>query len=285
MIAIGIIVLLDVLAARHPRGMEHLEAVILDWAGTTMDYGCMAPVEAFRRAFDLEGVPISVAEARVPMGAHKREHIRQLTCLPAVRQRWLEAHGRAPGDADVERMFERFVPIQVGCLADYAALIDGTLEVVAGLRARGLRIGSTTGYTTEMMAVNLREAAAQGYAPDATVCASDVPNGRPYPYMCFLNAIRLGVSHVRACVKIDDTLPGIAEGRTAGMWTIGLAVSGNEVGLPLADWLALSDAERRPLRERAYERMRAAGADFVVDTIADVLPCIDAITRRLPRAA
>src|SRR5690606_16223225 len=125
----------------------------------------------------------------------------------------------------------------------------------------------------------------QGYVPDVTVCASDVPRGRPYPYMCFENAVRLGVSDVRAVVKVDDTLPGIAEGRTAGMWTVGLAVSGNEVGLPHDAWRALPEAERQRLRERAYERMRAEGADYVVDDISGVLACIDDIQRRLDRSA
>ena len=32
--------------------MRQLEAVIFDWAGTTVDYGCFAPVEAFIKAFE-----------------------------------------------------------------------------------------------------------------------------------------------------------------------------------------------------------------------------------------
>ena len=262
-----------------------IEAVILDWAGTTMDYGCVAPVVAFRELFQREGVPISIVEARAPMGTHKREHIRQILQQAAVRQRWLEANGAHPNDDDVERMFESFVPIQLACLADYGALIDGTLPLVKALRARGIRIGSTTGYTTEMMAINLREAARQGYVPDATVCASDVPAGRPFPYMCFENAVRLGVSDVRAVVKVDDTVPGVAAGKHAGMWTIGLALSGNEIGLARSEWCALAEAERERMRKRAYARMREAGAEFVVDDISGVLGCVDQIASRLARAA
>ena len=261
-----------------------IEAVILDWAGTTMDYGCMAPVVAFMKAFELEGVPISEAEARVPMGAHKRVHIQKITELPEVRVRWQHVHGRFADDRDVQRMFDNFVPVQLGCLGEYSALIDGTLELVTELRRRGIKIGSTTGYTTEMMRINLADAKAQGYEPDATVCANDVPAGRPFPYMCFENAVSLGVSDVRACVKIDDTLPGVTEGRTAGMWTIGLATSGNEVGLPRNVWEELDADEREELRRGAHHRMHEVGADFVVDTIADVLPCIDAIAAELAAA-
>ena len=260
-----------------------VRAVLLDWAGTTMDFGCMAPAVVFVKVFERAGVPITMDEARAPMGAHKRVHIQQVTELDAVRARWQARHGRPPGEADVDRMFADFVPLQLECLSEYSTLIPGTLEVVGALRARDVKLGSTTGYLREMMAINLADAKAQGYEPDATVCASDVPAGRPYPYMCLQNMLDLRVWPVEACVKVDDTLPGIEEGLNAGMWTVGLAVSGNEVGLPLAAWQALPPAEQQARRERAHARLRMGGAHWVVDTIADLLPCLDDIEARLAR--
>jgi len=260
-----------------------LQAVLLDWAGTTMDFGCVAPAVVFVEVFKRRGVPITIDEARAPMGAHKRVHIQRITQLDSVRQRWIEKRGKAPGEADIDGMFEEFVPLQLKCLSDYSALIPGTLEAISALRERGYKIGSTTGYTTEMMKINLKDAATQGYKPDSTVCASEVPAGRPYPHMCLQNVINLGVSTVEACVKIDDTRPGVEEGLSAGMWTIGLAVSGNEVGLSLADWDALPQAEQERRRQAAYTRMYQSGAHYVVDSIADIQPCLDDIEARLAR--
>jgi phosphonoacetaldehyde hydrolase len=260
-----------------------IQAVLLDWAGTTMDYGCMAPAVVFIEVFKRMGVPITIEEARAPMGAHKRVHIQKITQLDSVRKRWEEKHGRAPTEADVDKMFEDFVPLQVKCLSDYSELIPGTLETVKAMRDRGYKIGSTTGYNTEMMEVNLRDAKKQGYEPDSTVCASDVPQARPYPFMCLQNMINLGVSPVEACVKIDDTRPGIEEGLNAGMWTIGLAVSGNEIGLPLNEVKKLPKAEFEAKRSAAYTRMYQTGAHYVVDSIADVMPCLDDIEARLAR--
>lgn len=266
---------------RRYRGK--IQAVLLDWAGTTMDYGCMAPAVVFVEVFKRQGVPITMAEARAPMGAHKRVHIQKISQLDSVRRRWEEAHGRPPGEADVDRMFAEFVPLQLACLSDYSRLIPGTLEVVGAIRARGIKLGSTTGYLREMMEINLRDAKLQGYEPDSTVCASDVPAGRPYPYMCLQNVINLQISPVEACVKADDTVPGIEEGLNAGMWTIGLAMSGNEIGLPLAEVQALAPDERERRRQRAYARMHQCGAHYVVDSIADLMPCLDAIEERLTR--
>lgn len=260
-----------------------IEAVLLDWAGTTMDFGCMAPAVVFVEVFKRKKVPITVEEARAPMGAHKRVHIQRITELESVRRRWQETHGRLPNEGDVNAMFADFVPLQLECLSAYSALIPGTLEAVAALRSRGMKIGSTTGYLTEMMKINLADAKRQGYEPDVTVCAADVPAGRPYPYMCLQNVIKLGVSTVQACVKIDDTLPGVEEGLNAGMWTVGLAVSGNEVGMMLDQWRALAAPEQQAKRERAYLRMWQCGAHYVVDTIADIMPCIEDIQARIRR--
>jgi len=260
-----------------------IEAVLLDWAGTTMDFGCLAPAVVFVEVFKRKQVPITMEEARAPMGAHKRVHIQRITELDPVRRRWQEAHGRGPDESDVNAMFADFVPLQLQCLSTYSALIPGTLEVVAALRSRGIKIGSTTGYLTDMMKINLEDAKRQGYEPDTTVCASDVPAGRPYPYMCLQNVIKLGVSTVHACVKVDDTIPGVEEGLNAGMWTIGLAVSGNEVGLMLDQWKALPPAEQKAKRERAHTRMEQCGAHYVVDTIAEMMPCIDDIQARIGR--
>ena len=62
-----------------------IQAVLLDWAGTTMDFGCMAPAVVFVEVFKRKGVPITMDEARAPMGAHKRVHIQKITELDSVR--------------------------------------------------------------------------------------------------------------------------------------------------------------------------------------------------------
>ena len=260
-----------------------VQAVIFDWAGTIVDFGCIAPAVVFVEVFEDRQVPITLAEARAPMGAPKKDHIRAIVQMEAVRRRWEEAHGRPPGEADVEAMYADFVPRQIACLSTYSALIPGTLELVAELRRRDIKIGTNTGYSAEMAAVNLADTKAQGFEPESCVTASDVPAGRPYPYMCFRNAIDLGVGCVAACVKVDDTVPGIEEGLNAGMWSIGVSVSGNEVGLSLQAWRDLPEAERAARRSRAHRRLAQAGAHYVVDDVSQVLPCIDDIARRLAR--
>ena len=258
-----------------------LKAVLLDWAGTTLDYGCFAPAVVFIDVFKRKDVEITVEEARAPMGAHKKVHIREISKIDRVSKLWEEIHGRKPTEGDVEAMFREFVPLQLQCLAQYADLIPGTLETVADCRRRGLKLGSTTGYTDEMMTVLQAEAKRRGYVPDSTVCATQVPAGRPHPYMCLQNAINLQVYPLEAVVKIGDTLPDIEEGLNANMWTIGLAKTGNEMGLTEAQIAALDPEERRAKLERAYKRMHQSGAHFVVDGIADVPPALDAIDLRL----
>ena len=52
-----------------------LQAVIFDWAGTTVDHGSLAPVRVLQQVFAARGVPISNAQARRDMGLLKRDHI------------------------------------------------------------------------------------------------------------------------------------------------------------------------------------------------------------------
>ena len=184
---------------------------------------------------------------------------------------------------DVARMFEDFVPMQEACLSDYSQLIPGTLEVLAECKKRDYAIGSTSGYLPGMLAINQADAKKQGYVPDATFGAGDVKRGRPYPHMVLRNMLELDISPVQSVVKIDDTLTGIEEGLNAGSWAIGLAMSGNEVGVQYDEWQAFSDAEKQRHRDRVYPAMYQRGAHYVVDSIADLVPCLDDIEARLRR--
>ncbi|HOZ48248.1 MAG TPA: phosphonoacetaldehyde hydrolase [Candidatus Hydrogenedentes bacterium] len=258
-----------------------LKAVILDWAGTTMDYGCYAPAVVFIEVYKRHGVEITVDQARGPMGAHKRDHIQQISQMEEVAKKWEAKYGRQPNDDDVSAMFEDFVPLQIECLAHYADLIPGCLEALDEFRKRDLKIGSTTGYTGAMVEVLLKEAAKRGYVPDSTVCATEVPKGRPAPWMCVQNAMNLGVYPMESVVKIGDTVPDIYEGLNAGMWTIGLAKTGNEMGLTEAELEALDPEVYARRIDRAYTRLAQAGAHYVVDSILDAVPLIDEINDRL----
>jgi len=272
---------MDFVFQRSYRGP--LKAVVLDWAGTTLDYGCFAPAVVFMEVFKRKGVEISIDEARGPMGAHKKTHIELISQDDNVARRWEAVHGRKPDAADVEAMYVDFIPRQMACLADYADLIPGTLEAVAEFRRRGLKVGSTTGYNEEMTNLLRVEAKRRGYEPDSTVCATQVPAGRPHPYMCFQNAIDLQVYPMEAIVKIGDTLPDIDEGLNAGTWTIGLAKTGNELGLT-EERIAEEDPAVVEMKlARAYRRMSQSGAHYVVDGIADVMPALDDIQARLAR--
>jgi phosphonoacetaldehyde hydrolase len=258
-----------------------LKAVILDWAGTTLDYGCFAPAVVFMEVFRRKGVDVSIEQAREPMGAHKKVHIGQIAANKQVARQWEQVHRRKPDGNDVEAMFQDFIPLQLKCLADYADLIPGTLEAVKDFRRRGLKIGSTTGYTGEMMTLLQDEASKRGYVPDSTVCATQVPAGRPHPWMCLQNAMNLQIYPMEAFVKVGDTLPDIEEGLNAGMWTIGLAKTGNEMGLTEKQVETLDPETRQAKLARAYRRMHHAGAHYVVDGLSDVPPVLDEINARL----
>jgi phosphonoacetaldehyde hydrolase len=257
-----------------------LTAAIFDWAGTVLDHGSRAPVATLQEVFEGAGVPVSLEEARLSMGIAKRAHIASILALPRVSAEWQLRYGCMPLEADIDRLYAAFVPRQLACLERHSVVIACVPETVDQIRARGLKVGSTTGYTRPMLDFLLMLAKSQGFSPDCAFCPEDVPGGgRPAPWMCYLNAIRLQVSPLWTIVKIGDTPSDIAEGRNAGMWTIGITRTGNEVGLTAAEW----EATPAPLRSKALARaaIRLREAHYLAETVGDCLNLLDEIDARV----
>lgn len=254
-----------------------VRALVLDWAGTTVDHGSLAPVRALERLFAEAGLTVADADLRSGMGLHKRDHIGTVLALPHVASQWRSRHGRQPERADAAALYEAFLPLQLQVLAAHAEPIAGALEAVDEARRRGLAIGSTTGYTRPMMDVLLPAAREHGYEPDACVTPDEVPAGRPAPWMCFANASALGWFPMSASVKVGDTVPDVEEGLNAGMWTVAVAATGNEPGLSAAEAAALPAADLAARVAVARARLLAAGAHFAIDRLGDLSAVLDTI--------
>ncbi|KAB7787625.1 phosphonoacetaldehyde hydrolase [Bifidobacterium cebidarum] len=250
---------------------NRFEAVIFDWAGTTVDYGCFAPVRAFQEAFKEFGIEPTMAETRKPMGMLKHDHINTMLHMNRIARAWEDKHGAAPTDADVDAVYSHFEPKLLSILDGFADPKPGVVDAVAALREAGIKIGSTTGYTDKMMEIVVPKAAENGYAPDFWI-SPDGTNGfgRPYPYMVFRNLEKLGVTDVRKAAKVGDTLSDIREGKNAGVFTIGVTEGSSQMALSEDEFNALSDADKAKARAAAREAFVNAGADAVIDTMAEL---------------
>jgi len=253
---------------------DRFDLVIFDWAGTMVDHGCGAPVHALLEAFRRHGVALTEVDARRDMGKAKKDHVRALLDDPQIAAAWAKASGHAPTSADCEAVITALGPLMRDQAALAAGLIDGARATVDTLRAAGLKIASSTGYTREMMEPVLRRAAEQGYAPDHLVCSGETLFGRPSPLMIYKACVDLAVWPLSRVVKVDDAEAGVAEGRAAGCYTVGVAASGNGVGLSAAALAALSPAERSARIAASGAALRAAGADLVIDSVADLVPAL-----------
>ncbi|MBW3092034.1 phosphonoacetaldehyde hydrolase [Bifidobacterium sp. 82T10] len=257
---------------------NRFEAVIFDWAGTTVDYGCFAPVRAFQEAFREFGVTPTMEETRKPMGMLKHDHINTMLHMDRIARAWEDEHGAAPTDADVDAVYAHFEPKLLSILNGFADPKPGVVDAVAELRAAGIKIGSTTGYTDKMMEIVVPQAAANGYAPDCWF-SPDSTNGfgRPYPYMVFRNLETLGVTDVRRAAKVGDTLSDIREGKNAGVFTIGVTEGSSQMALSEDEFDALSPADQAAARAAARDAFVAAGADAVINTMAELPALLAAI--------
>ncbi len=258
-----------------------IQAVLFDWAGTTVDYGSRAPVKVFLEIFHQLGIEITEAEARGPMGQAKREHIASVLAVPRVAALWHEKFGAFPVVADVDRLYANFLPLQLSVLSEGSDVIPGIPQLIAELRRRGLKIGSSTGYTRELMAAVIPMARVQGYSPDVVVCSDEVPAGRPMPWLNFRVCEALGVYPPTAVLVVDDTPIGIQAARNAGMWVVGVTMTGNGLGLSQVETESLSEAELNFRLSTLEEQYLTAGAHFVLRSATDLIPVLDEINARL----
>lgn len=254
---------------------NNVEAVIFDWAGTTVDYGCFAPVEAFLEVFRHKGIEPTMDEVRKPMGLLKRDHIQTMLEMPRIHQEWIQKYQREPGKEDVEELYQLFESKLMNILNRFAEPKPYVLECVKALKEKNIKIGSTTGYTDDMMKIVVSEAKKAGYEPDAWVSPDTTEGmGRPYPYMIFENMKRLKISSVEHVIKVGDTVSDVLEGIHAGVRTIGVIEGSSVMGLTEAEYQALSSQEKQMQIERVKKVYENAGTRETILNMGELLEII-----------
>lgn len=260
--------------------MKKISCVIMDWAGTAIDFGCFAPLNAFLKVFSEEkGIDITYRQAREPMGLLKIDHIKAILNMPEVNEKFRARYGRDWNMEDVNEIYVSFEKHLFASLSNFTTPIPGVLDTIKELRESGIKIGSTTGYTQAMMDVVRPGAAAKGYVVDNLVTPDNLPAGRPAPYMIYKNMIDLAIPSVDNVVKVGDTIADIKEGVNAKVWSIGIITGSNEMGITEEEYNRRTPDELAALKQEVRERMMAAGAHFVLDNITELPACIEKINR------
>lgn len=253
-----------------------IKLVVFDWAGTTVDYGCMAPVSAFKEAFNKLGIYVSEEEIRKPMGMLKRDHIITMLEMNNVNEQFIKLSGRDYNDNDVDMINQYFEISLFTTLDNYVDIIPGTLSTIKELKSIDISIGSTTGYTSKMMDVVTKVAAANGYQPDFLSTADSAGRGRPYPNMIDENIKYFGVTN-KESIKIGDTIVDIEEGVNAGCLTVGIIFGSSLLGLSKDQVANLCDDEKLLIKERITKQYLVAGADYVIDEIGELVSLVHKI--------
>ncbi|WP_066688585.1 phosphonoacetaldehyde hydrolase [Christensenella intestinihominis] len=247
------------------------KTVILDWAGTTIDFGCFAPVAAFKKAFERAGLRPTIEETRAPMGMKKWDHIKKMLRGERLAAEFAEKYGRASDENDIQRIYDAFETELFAVLENFTEPLPGVCETVSLLREKGIKIGSTTGYTAEMMEIVAAKAKEYGYAPDCVVTPDDVCGmGRPYPYMIWKNLRKLEVKNVLDVVKVGDTAADIREGKNAGCISVGVVKGSSMLGWTLTEWERADKATKTEACAKARRAFLDAGADVVLNDITEL---------------
>lgn len=258
--------------------MSTIKAVIFDWAGTTIDFGCMAPVQAFVDAFKAWKIDVTLDETRAPMGMNKRDHIETMLNMPRIGKLFQDAYAREFTQNDIDSIYAEFESNLFKQLHAYTTPKPYVLDTVSRLKQMGMRIGSSTGYTAQMMEIVVAGAKEQGYEPELWCCAEHLNQyGRPYPYMIFKNMYELGIDSVNSVIKVGDTQSDIAEGLAAGVLTVGVIEGSSEMGLNETEWLALNPQQQEQLREQTRQKFMAYGAHHTINNFSELVDLIETL--------
>ena len=262
---------------------NQIQMVVFDWAGTTVDYASSAPSTVFDRVFTSVGIKLTKEEINRPMGMEKKAHIRELLSSESGNRQWLAVHQRPWTEDDVENLYQTFEKTLYQIVAEYSEPLPCVVEAVAKLRKKGLKIGSTTGYTSQMMEQVIPAAKAKGYEADCVITPDITHASRPTPFMLFECMRRLNVYPPCTVVKVGDTVVDMQEGKNAGAWSIGILNGSNLLGLSQEEYNAMDAEELKQRKLKTTEMYRQAGADLVIDSIWDLPPAIEELNHRMKR--
>jgi len=260
---------------------KSIKAVIFDWAGTMIDFGCMAPVNAFISAFEEKNIQITLSEAREPMGLAKRDHVKAILSGERVKNEWIKIYNSPPIDEDIDAIYHIVTPKMMEAIEQSCEPIDGVIEIIQQLKSQGIKIGSTTGYIDIMMEKIIPAAAAKGLTVDSVINSSDCKEGRPSPFMIFRNMENLGIYDVSEVLKVGDTVADVGEGLNAGAWTAAVVCSGNEVGLPKVEFDALDEQTKSESINAASEKLKNACANYIIKNMNELFSVIEDINTKL----
>ena len=261
-----------------------LRGVILDWSGTVIDKYSNAPIKALQKLFKNNGIEITEEEARIPMGKRKYEHIELIMNHNHFKERWHKKYNNYPKKIDIDKIYNKFIPIQKEIIYNYCDLIPGTQKTIYELKKKHkLKIGLTTGFTSDITDIILDQVSKKGFTPDSVVSGDDVKNGnRPNPYMIYKNMDNLNISPIEAILKVDDTANGIEEGLEAGCWTVG--VSRYSTYMNINDSTHESILSGYDIEERhnySKEKLRKSCAHYVIDDVCYLPYVVKDINKKL----
>ncbi len=265
----------------HPT---EIQGVIVDFSGTWVDGQVLGPTKGVQKVFDKHGVPITVEEARAPMGLRKDLHIIAILNMPSVQARWLSVKGSMPTKEDFEKIYADFVPMLLEVLPEYGAPIQGVVETVKALRTDNIKIGCTTGFTRVMVDKLLTKPQKKALL-DSSTTGDEVLNGsRPCPHMLFKEMDNLGIHSPMAVFKVGDTGNDVGEGLNAGSWTGAVFGSSNLTGIKGKEHLAkMPKKELEERQEYAKQELSKFGPHYLMKYPSEILTAVKDINKRMKR--
>jgi len=265
-----------------------VKGVIFDLSGTIIDHGCFGHINPFIETFKSRHIIITENDIRKDTGLSLTHHITALCKTKKVKKPWLEKYGKQITIDDINEIKSEIEEKMIANIDQHHNVINKVVKTLKVIRDLGIKVVLTTEYNLNIADLLFYKIKKAGGKADAFISLSDIPNideARPYPWMCYRALLELKEYPLCSFVKVGDTFYDIQEGINAGMWTVGVAKTGNLLGMTEK---TLKEKGQKKIEKRVnkiYHIMKTAGANYVVDSVHDIVWVIDEINNYLKKGS
>ena len=246
-----------------------IRLAVFGLGGTIVDRYSLSPFISLKHAFKMKELNIPNRLIYKDMGIEKHEHITEILNDENISKQWEQKHGEYPNMDSTMCVFDEFIRYQMNDGIKNIEILPETKECIKWLGQNSISTGVTTGFSRPIMNAIKEKLLDDDIQIDKYVSSTCLGKpGRPNPHMIREIINHLSISDPRRVIKVDDSVPGILEGKNAGTITVGVAKW--STNMKMTDY----EEDKRLSKEEYVERLKnsreilwSASPDYVIDDL------------------
>jgi phosphonoacetaldehyde hydrolase len=258
-----------------------IKGIIFDTVGVLVDCGCLHHNKAIANIFKMRNIELKESLIRNFNGLTLKDQLKKIVTDRRVLNDWKKIYGNKPNDEDLAMLLQDLINRIAASIPEKDYIIDSYKKKFNKLNNKGYKIALTCEYPPALASLIFDKLQKDGFKFSQSITINDTMVGAPFPWMCYMSAIKLNVFPLNAIIRVGDSPYNIEEGINANMWTAGVVNTGNLIGLSKDEMRRKGVDKLHKKVKSAYKKFKKKGAHYVIDSINDISWVIDDINSNL----